>query len=242
MYVAEPGRSRSLRAKEPSAPTVDSVSAQNLTPDSERVNAQIDPDGARTTYRVQYGTVSCTEHESSCTETPEQEVGEGFADVTVHITLEGLQPNTTYYYRVLAKNEHGTAESPQSTQTFFTTLPSSEGVLADHRQWQLVSPAAMHGATPDPINIPNLGSLIQASQDGDSLAWTASGPISGQARGNYQPEPVQVISTRGGEEWTPKEISTAHTKGEGVGTGEGTEYRYFSHDLSLAVVQPQLLE
>ena len=241
VYVAEPGKIAVFTREGAGAPTVDSVSTQNLTPSSERVNAQIDPDGAKTSYRVQYGTVSCTEHESLCTETPEVEVGEGFGDVAVHATLEGLQPNTTYFYRVIAKNEHGTAESQQSTETFFTTLPSAEGVLLDHREWQLVSPMAMHGATPEPINTPELGSLIQASQDGDSLAWTASGPISGQAQGNHQPEPVQVISTRGSEAWTANEISTPHTKGEGAATNEETEYRFFSPDLSLAVVEPQTL-
>ena len=242
VYVAEQGKITIFTPAPAGPPTVDSASAQNLTPSSERVDAAIDPDGTKTTYHVQYGTGNCAADESSCTETPEQEVGEGFGDVTVQDTLEGLKPNTTYYYRVSAKNEHGRAVSPQSTQTFFTTLPSAEGVLADHRQWQLVSPTTMHGATPEGIDPPFLGSLIQASTDGDSLAWTASAPISGQAQGNHQPEPVQVISTRGSEEWTQKEISTPHNKGEGVATGEPTEYRFFSPDLSLAVVQPQLLD
>jgi DNA-binding beta-propeller fold protein YncE/Tol biopolymer transport system component len=242
VYVAEPGKVAVFSSEDTAAaPTIDRVSAQNLSPTSERVNAQIDPNGTKTTYRVQYGTVSCTEQESSCNDTPEQEVGEGFGDVAVYATLEGLEPNTTYFYRVIARNEHGTAVSPQSTQTFFTTLPSSEGVLLDHRQWQLVSPANMHGAVPESINPPQLGSLIQSSTDGGSLAWTASAPVSGQALGNHQPEPVQVVSTRGSEEWTSKEISTPHSKGEGTSTEEPTEYRFFSPDLSLAIVEPQFL-
>jgi len=241
VYVAEPGKVAVFTREGAGPPTVDSVSAQSLSASSERVNAQIDPHGAKTTYRVQYGTVSCAEHESSCIETAEQEVGEGFGDVGVHAVLEGLTPNTTYSYRVIAKNEHGMAPSPQSTQTFFTTLPSAEGVLLDHRQWQLVSPTAMHGATSEALNPVDLGSLIQASTDGSSLAWTASGPISGEAQDNHQPEPVQVISTRGNEEWISKEISTPHSKGEGVTTEEPTEYRFFSPDLSLAVLEPQFL-
>ena len=241
VYVAEPGKVAVFTREAGGPPTVDSVSAQNLSPSSERVDAQIDPDGAKTTFRVEYGTVSCTEDESSCSDTSEQEVGEGFGDVTVHATLEELSPNTTYYYRVIAKNVHGIAVSSQSTQTFFTTLPSSEGVVLDHRQWQLVSPTVMHGATSEALNPVDLGSLIQASTDGGSLAWTASGPISGEAQGNHQPEPVQVISTRGSEEWTSKEITTPHSRGEGVTTEEPTEYRFFSPDLSVAVVEPQFL-
>ncbi len=52
---------------------------------------------------------------------------------------------------------------------------------------------------------------------------------------------MQVISTRGSEEWTSKEITTPHSKGEGVTTEEPTEYRFFSPNLSLSVVEPQFL-
>ncbi len=152
VYVAEPGKVAVFTPEGAGPPTVDSVSAQSLSPSSERIDDQIDPDGARTTYRVQYGAVSCAEHESSCTETAEQEVGQGFGDVSVHAMLEGLSPNTSYYYRVIAKNGHGVAVSAQSTQTFFTTLPSAQGVVLDHRQWQLVSPSVMHGATSEALN------------------------------------------------------------------------------------------
>jgi hypothetical protein len=240
VYVAEP---RKIAVFTPESagtpPMIDSVSAQNLTPSSERINAQIDPHGAKTTYHVQYGTVSCAEHESSCTQTPELEVGEGFGDMTVHAALEGLSPNTTYFYRVIAHNAYGTAVSAQSTQTFFTTLPSSEGVLADHRQWELVSPVERHGATPEPIS--HGGALIQAAADGNSLAWTAGAPFTSEAEGNRAPEPVQAISARGSEEWSSKNITTPRNKGEGATLGEPGEYRFFSSDLSFAVVQPQFL-
>jgi DNA-binding beta-propeller fold protein YncE len=245
VYVAEPGKIAVFAPEGAGAPTIDSVSAHNLTPGSERVNAQIDPRGARTTYRVQYGTVSCAEPEASCTDTAEQEVGsgqvaEGFADVAVQTSLQGLQSNTTYYYRVIAENEHGTAQSPQSTQTFFTTLPSAEGVLPDHRQWQLVSPADMRGATPR-LAGPE-APLIQASADGDSLTWGASAPPgAGEAEGYRAPEPLQVMSRRGSEEWSSNDISTPRNRGGGIEQEGPSEYRFFSPDLSLAVVEPEYL-
>ncbi len=240
VYVAEPGKIAVFSGEGAGTPPmIDSVSAQNLTPSSERVNAAIDPHGAKTTYHVQYGTVSCIEHESSCTQTRELEVGEGFGDVTVHTTLEELEPNTTYYYRVIAHDEHGTAVSPQSTQTFFTTLPSSEDVVLDHRQWELVSPVERHGAVPEAIS--DAGALIQAAADGNSLAWTATAPFTSEAEGTRAPEPVQAISARGSEGWSSKNITTPRNQGEGVGAEVPTEYRFFSPDLSLAVVQPQIL-
>lgn len=98
------------------------MSAQSFTPSSERVNAAIDPHGAATKYHVQYGTVSCAQVEVSCIDTPEREVGEGqvaaegFDDVTVHQVLERLDADTTYYYRVIATNEHGSTVSPKARE------------------------------------------------------------------------------------------------------------------------------
>jgi DNA-binding beta-propeller fold protein YncE len=246
VYLAEPGKVAVFSREGAGAPSIDGVSAQNLTPTSERVDAQIDPDGTQTSYYVEYGASDCMEHEIACQYAPVgppgEAIGAGFGDVSVHAALEGLQPDATYYFWVVAANGHGTVESTHSAQTFFTTLPSAEGVLLDHRQWQLVSPTDMRGASPEAIDPPFLGSLIQASSEGDALAWTASAPISGQAQGNRQPEPEQVISRRGSEEWSSEEISTSHDEGEGVSTEEPTEYRFFSPDLSLAIVEPQILK
>ena len=87
-------------------------------------------------------------------------------------------------------------------------------MLLDHRSWEMVSPPEKHGATIEPIS--REGALIQASVDGDSISWTASAPVTGEAEGNRRPEPVQVISTRDPNEgWSSKDITTPHDKGEG---------------------------
>ena len=71
VYVAD-GKEKVdvFKPEEPGAPSVDSESAQNLTPTSERLSAQIDPKGAETHYFFQYGTVNCETSPSSCTEVP----------------------------------------------------------------------------------------------------------------------------------------------------------------------------
>ena len=200
MFVAEPAkqRSRCSSAKAAGAPQIDGVYAQSLTPSSERLSAQIDPHGADTSYYFQYGTVSCVAEPSACSDVPVAPGGQsasGFGDQLASVELEGLAAEHDLLLpRARDATRTGRVESPQSTQTFFTTLPSAEGVLADHRQWELVSPPEKHGATVEPIS--REGALIQASADGDAIAWTASAPVSGEAQGNRRPEPVQVISTR----------------------------------------------
>jgi hypothetical protein len=243
IFVAEPasGKVAIFAGENAGPPAVDALSAQNLTPASERITARIDPNGAQTSYYVQYGTASCVGDPSACTDVPlppGSAVGSGFGDETVNEELSDLLPDTTYFYRVLAHNEHGSAESAESTKTFFTTLPSAAGVLVDSREWELVSPAEKHGATIEPIS--REGALIQAAFDGSALAWAAGAPVEDEPEGNRRPEPVQVISTRTSSGWSSRDITTPHDRGEGYRTGQPTEYRAFSQDLALAAVEPQI--
>jgi hypothetical protein len=223
------------------APEIDGVETQSLTPTSERVTAEIDPHGADTHYYVEYGSQSCTAEPAACVDVPVSpgaDAGAGFGDVAESVELTGLQPNSTYFYRVRAESSEGVAESSEAARTFFTTLPSAAGVLADHRSWEMVSPVEKHGATVEPIS--REGALIQASVAGSSLTWTATSPVQGDAQGDRRPEPVQVVSSRGSTGWSSSDITTPHDRGEGVDPGEATEYRFFSPELGVALVQPEV--
>ena len=109
-------------------------------------------------------------------------VGSGFGDRRCERgTRRVLQPNTTYYYRVLAHNEHGTARKSAEQRK-----RSSRRCRAPRRsslitvEWELVSPPEKHGAAVEPIS--REGALIQASADGDAITWTASAPVTGEAQ------------------------------------------------------------
>ena len=245
VYALEPAQGRVVvfGPEEVAAPTVDGVVAQSLGATSERLTVQIDPHGAPTSYYLQYGTVSCTEDASGCMDAPLPPpgvgIGSGFGDQTESVELQGLSPNTTYFYRVIASNSRGTVQGPQTTETFFTTLPSAQGLLADDRQWQLVSPAEKHGAAIEAIS--REGALIQSAADGEAITWAASSPVTGEGAGNRRPEPVQVLSDRTpGEGWSSTDIATPHDKGEGYLTGAETEYRAFAPNLSASLVEPQV--
>jgi hypothetical protein len=223
------------------APAINGVFAQVLSAGSSRLVAKVDPDGASTGVTFQYGTTSCLEHADACRDVPgsPEHVGSGFGDQTTQTTLSGLEPDTTYYYRVLARSGQGIAESALNAQTFFTTLPSAAGKLADSREWELVSPPHKEGLL-EGISAGEPGAVIQSSTSGDAITFGApdSGPA-GEASGNRSIQTTQFLAVRGEKEWSAQDITTPHDKGEGMVPGEPPEYQLFSPDLSLALVEPE---
>ena len=170
------------------APTVDSVSSQNISPTATELKAQINPNGADTHYYFQYGTVDCAANPASCTDAPVAppgvDIGAGFVDASESVQLLNLQPSTSYHYRVIAENQHGQVEGSNTLSTF-RTLPTAVGVLADHRAWEMVSPPEKDGAGIEPIRREE--GLIQASEDGDAIAYDATAPIGGEPQGSRSP-------------------------------------------------------
>jgi hypothetical protein len=227
---------------ESGSPSVDSASAQALSSSSARLSASINPDGSDTHYYFQYGTANCAQAPSSCTDVPAApgaDVGAGFDDVTVEQVIEGLQPNTAYFYRVISQNGHGSAESAQSASTFFVTLPSAQGLLADNREWEMVSSPTKGGVLEAPTH--EGPAAVQASESGDALAYGTpnSGPV-GEAQGNRSITVTPFLFSRGEAGWSTQDLATPHNKAEGFESGkQSPEYRLFSPDLALAIVEPE---
>ena len=222
----------------PGKPSVSGLTAQTLTATAAELSAQVDPTGADTHYYFQYGTVNCVSSPASCLSVPTPpgiDIGEGFADQPASVELQGLKPSTTYYYRLIALNDHGEAEGAETFGSL-TTPPSAAGVLADGRSWELVSPANKDGSGIEPLR--EEGGLIQASQDGNAITYVANGPIVSEPEGNRAPYPTQALATRSLSGWSSQQIVTPRSKGEGFIPGEAPEYRFFSEDLSLGLVQP----
>ena len=210
VYVADAasGNVDLFQLEAPSRPTVEGVSAESSTTlsDSETLSANVDPDGASTSYYFEYGSVGCLAS-SSCARTSPAEI-EGFGDQAASVPLASLAPGT-YSYRIVAENTHGRVQGGE--QTF--TILSSLGVLPDGRGWELVSPPNKAGAEPEAIR--REGGLIEASPEGNAITYAADGPMPAEAspEGNRNPEPTQVLSVRGGEGWSSQDITTANSTG-----------------------------
>lgn len=99
------------------APSASTGAAAPEAPTSATVRGTVDPNGAETTYHFQYGTTG-----SYGSQTPEVTAGSGIAPSEVSAPLGGLQPGTTYHYRVVATNSVGTAAGEDATFTTPLTL------------------------------------------------------------------------------------------------------------------------
>jgi hypothetical protein len=123
----------------PVKPSIDAQEAADVTSGTADLTARIDPNGADTTYRFEYGTTSAY---GASVPVPDGDAGAGRSDVPVSGVLSGLSANTTYHWRVLATNAAGTTSSVDHTFVYDT----SGGGLPDGREYELVTPAHKNGA------------------------------------------------------------------------------------------------
>ena len=87
----------------PGQPIAATSPASDVSGSAARINGFVDPNGALTTYRFEYG--ASTAYGLS---TPEQDAGTGTTSQRVSATLAGLESGTTYHFRVIAISSLGT--------------------------------------------------------------------------------------------------------------------------------------
>jgi hypothetical protein len=90
--------------------------ATGIGPDSATLIGSIDEIGVPTSYRFQYGPTT-----AYGSETPAVDLGSEITVQPVAATLAGLNPGTTYHFRLVATNKAGVGYGHDQT---FTTLPA----------------------------------------------------------------------------------------------------------------------
>jgi hypothetical protein len=227
-------------------PGIQSESASDVKATSVTLEASIDPHEEPaaprkhpTSYFFEYGeTAAYGTVSSTATVGP----GESALEVAQHV--QGLTVGATYHYRVVAVSEvevtvGGEIKSEQfdgPDHTFTTEAAGGAFSLPDSRQWELVSPPDKHGARIYALH--EAPGVVQASAAGAALTYVTNAPTEGAAQG-YDNE-LQVLSTRGADGWSTRDIAIPHNSATGISccAEAGSEYRFFSEDLTLGVVQP----
>jgi hypothetical protein len=234
----------------PVGPPVVTESVSEVADDGATLDAEIVPGGGATTYHFEY--IDQAGYEAALAESASNPYAKGTStpesasigsDSTAHPVSEPIQPllaGTEYHYRVVAHNPAGggagsTVYGPDQT---FTTQGTATGFrLPDGRGWEQVSPVDKHGAGLEAM--PVEGGVIEAAVDGSAITYVASAPAVSEPAGNVSLNYTQMLSTRGvSGGWSSRDLATARKEANGVELGYFAEYKAFSPDLSVGLVEP----
>ncbi|MEA2333152.1 MAG: hypothetical protein QOH58_3290 [Thermoleophilaceae bacterium] len=157
-------------------PSVSTSPAESVTSSSALLKGSVDPNGRGTDYVFEYGPTAAYGAKTSSTS-----VGGGDSAKNVAKTITGLQPGTTYHFRISATNSKGTTRSSDRS---FTTLPPPPPGTPDP------DPAPDPEPDPDPDPGTDPGSDEQSDPDsGGDDSEDSRGLISGEEEAETADEP-----------------------------------------------------
>jgi hypothetical protein len=221
-------------------PFGEATGATRVLATSAQLNARINPGNAQTSYYFQWGPNDCAA--SPCASVPSTEdadAGSGGKYVFVNTEVEGLSPEATYSYRLVAKNAGGqtTTVSKNFTTAQATAPCANEALrsgpsshLPDCRAYEMVSPRQKNGGD----IIPN-PSVSRSSADGNAVSYISLTAFAGALGSNDIG--AEYISRRGGAEgWSTYPITPQHESPTIPSIGSQSQYvGEFAPDLSKGV-------
>ncbi len=219
-------------------PIVGAEFATDVSSESASVHAPVDPNGAPTDYYVEYG-LDGSYGLFAPLGAPGVELAGAAGEQNVTVHLQGLEAGSEYHYRFVTVQDGEAFYSPD--RVFDTEPASTSGGLPDGRAWELVSPPNKKGALIEPFQ---QGGQVQAAVDGSAIAYVTEGPHVGEdplGHVTYS----QTLSKREAGKWSSQDLTLpGHLLKNGESLQEISqfqfEYRLFTGNLSLALVEPQI--
>ncbi len=101
-------------------PAVSNVNVLSVTETTAKIGFTINPDGADTTYTIEYGPTT-----SYGQKTAPVDIGATPGPQPLTLTITGLEPGKTYHFNVLATNTAGPGGVSSGDQPFTTVQPSA---------------------------------------------------------------------------------------------------------------------
>ncbi|HVT00296.1 MAG TPA: hypothetical protein VHE08_07260 [Solirubrobacterales bacterium] len=187
----KPNHTFAFRFSSVGAPEVQSLRAAGVTETEAILQATVNPNGGRTTYRLEYTTAPSGF--DGATLAGQGTLPSGIAGIPVSAPIAGLAPGTTYRFRAVAENEciPGGAPCREEVEGSFTTYappqtggPCANGalrtgpsaMLPDCRAYELVTPPDTNGRTPRGAAFNGrYFPTLQASPDGDRVSFLVEG-------------------------------------------------------------------
>jgi hypothetical protein len=199
----------------PVDPDAVALPAAGVTETSAVIGGLVDPNNFPTTYYIEYADNPAFTGSTSLPPTQDADAGDGDTAISVSAVATGLNPDTDYFFRIVA---HSTAGDDTSDALTFHTLgteppppvcpnaalrtgPSAQ--LPDCRVYEKVSPEDKDGN--------DIGNgLDVASLDGDAVAFTSFAAFGGSQGGGLVSE---FLSQRDADGWaltplTPLQVPT----------------------------------
>jgi hypothetical protein len=223
-------------------PTISGESALEVGSTEATVQAEIDPGGSPTGYRVQYvSDVQFKESgfsspgEAPAPPAPEANLGGASTAAVVQQQLAGLRAGELYHFRFLARNEVDTTGVPGEAATFATVPAAAPALtLPDDRAYELVSSPTSNANVYFPEGSENsTASLARAAAGGDAVVYQADPPAGTTEGGSGNTGPTlgnAYIAERAAGGWKDTDLQLL----------PGTRYEGFSNELSIGVLNPLL--
>ncbi len=213
-------------------PGIVSEGVTNVGFESATMEAELDPDGGETTYHFEYGATGAY---GTSVPSPDESIGAGQADVEVEIRLPGLQPSTTYHFRVVATNAQATVDGAE--RTFTTQGAGTPFQLPDNRAYEMVSPPNKNGGDirlPTTVRPPGgIAIPAQSSTDGNKVEYASTSAFGDGIKS--APLESYYIASRGEHGWNSEPIDPEQPSSSRPHTLEGPQFVWFSPELSNAI-------
>jgi len=196
-------------------PKVESTSFANVGEAEAELQASIEPFGLITHYTFQFLTQQQYEENggsfSGIPVAGEGDIPAGSLPVDVAAAVEGLEPQTTYRFRVFAENAEGSDEAEDEFATFPAAEPSPpcpndalrsgfSALLPDCRAYELVTPPATNARAPRGVFHAEFATR-EASPQGGAVSFKIEGGLIPGNEGTGSLEGDPYLSTRGESGW-----------------------------------------
>ena len=220
------------------APEVKATWVETVKETSANLQAEVDPKGSVTTYRFEYVTAAAfgASGFANSIKAPlggEADAGGNEGPLKVPAQhIGGLQPATSYRYRVIAKSTEGSTIGP--TRYLETDESTPTFSLPDGRGWEMVSPVEKNnGGIAAPESLFG-GGVPQAAAQGSALTYDSSSSF---ASAEGASGTSQYLSRRDADGWSTENLTVPLISGSYPRESDsGVPYQLFSGDLTSALL------